>query len=132
LNIEPNHVYVIPPNSAMGIQDGKLTLSERFRTGEKYMPVDYFFESLAEDGKDGAIGVVLSGTATDGTLGLKAIKAEGGICFAQDAASAQYDGMPSSAIAGGCVDFALPPREIAVELARIARHPRSSAPAAGG
>jgi len=66
--------------------------------------------------------VILSGTATDGTFGLKAIKAEGGICFAQDEESAKYPGMPASAIAAGCVDFALPPRKIAAELTRIARH----------
>ncbi len=80
-----------------------------------------FFESLAEDQRERAIGVVLSGTATDGTLGLAAIKSEGGITFAQDE-SARYDSMPRSAIAAGCVDFILSPEKIAHELARIAKH----------
>ena len=119
--VEPNHVYVIPPNARMGIEDGQLTLVQRAGAGEKNMPIDYFLQSLAESRRDAAIGVILSGTATDGTFGLKAIKAEGGICFAQDEVSAKYPGMPASAISAGCVDFALPPRKIAAELARIAR-----------
>ncbi len=124
--VEPNHVYVIPPNARMRINDGVLKLMERAPTGEKNMPIDYFLQSLAASRKDDAIGVILSGTATDGTFGLKAIKAEGGICFAQDEESAKYAGMPASAIAAGCVDFALPPRKIATELTRIARHVHSS------
>ena len=120
--VEPNHVYVTPPNARMEIHDGLLKLVQRAAAGEKNMPIDYFFQSLAAYGKDAAIGVILSGTATDGTFGLKAIKAEGGICFAQDEESAKYPGMPASAIAAGCVDFALPPRKIAAELTRIARH----------
>ena len=124
--VEPNHVYVIPPNARMGIQDGLLKLSQRAAAGEKNMPIDYFFQSLATYGKEQAIGVILSGTATDGTFGLKAIQAEGGICFAQSEESAKYSGMPASALAAGCVDFALPPRKIAAELARIARHQPSS------
>jgi len=119
--VEPNHVYVIPPNTRMGIHDGLLKLMKRAAGGEKNMPIDYFFQSLAASCKDAAIGVILSGTATDGTFGLKAIKAEGGICFAQDEESAKYPGMPASAVAAGCVDFALPPRQIAAELTRIAR-----------
>jgi two-component system, chemotaxis family, CheB/CheR fusion protein len=129
--VEPNHVYVIPPNTRMGIQDGLLKLSKRAATGEKNMPIDYFFQSLAASCKDAAIGVILSGTATDGTFGLKAIKEEGGICFAQDEESAKYPGMPASAIAAGCVDFALPPRKIAAELTRIARHQPSRLLASG-
>jgi two-component system CheB/CheR fusion protein len=122
MTVEPNHVYVIPPNTKMGIHDGLLKLMERAAIGEKNMPIDYFFQSLADYGKERAIGVILSGTATDGTFGLKAIQAEGGICFAQSVESAKYSGMPASALAAGCVDFALPPRKIAAELARIARH----------
>ncbi len=122
MTVQPNHVYVIPPNATMGIHDGLLKLIERAKGGVRNMPIDYFFESLAAYAKDSAIGVILSGTATDGTYGLRAIKAEGGICFAQDEKSAKFPGMPASAIASGCVDFALPPRKIAAELARIARH----------
>jgi two-component system CheB/CheR fusion protein len=127
--VEPNHVYVIPPNARMGIQRGRLNLLQRPAPGEKNMPIDYFFQSLAESCKDSAVGVILSGTATDGTFGMRAIKAEGGICFAQDEESAKYPGMPASAIGANCVDFVLPPRKIATELTRIVRN-RASSPLA--
>jgi two-component system CheB/CheR fusion protein len=120
--VEPNHVYVIPPNATMDIHDGLLKLTERAATAAKNMPIDHFFQSLASDCKDRAIGVILSGTAADGTYGLKAIKTEGGVCFAQDLESAKFSEMPANAIAGGCVDLALPPRKIAAELVRIASH----------
>jgi len=84
--------------------------------------IDFFFESLAEDQRERAIGVILSGTATDGTLGLETIKAQGGITFAQDG-SAQYDSIPRSAWIGGSVDCVLSPENIAKELARLAKHP---------
>src|SRR5207249_1191573 len=83
---------------------------------------DHFFESLAEERGAGAIGILLSGTGSDGTAGLRAIKAAGGITFAQDA-SAKFDAMPRSAIRSGFVDLVLPPREIAREIRRIADHP---------
>jgi two-component system CheB/CheR fusion protein len=86
-------------------------------------PIDAFLQTLAEDQSARAVGVILSGTATDGTLGLEAIKAEGGITFAQEPKSARYDSMPRSAVAAGCVDFTLTPEGIAEELARISRHP---------
>ena len=119
--VEPDHIYVIPPNANLSMADGVLKLQPRQRAGP-HRSVDSFFESLAQDQRERAIGVILSGTATDGTLGLEAIKAEGGITFAQDD-SAKYDSMPRSAIAAGCVDFVLKPEDIARELARIARHP---------
>ncbi len=118
--VEPNHVYVIPPARSMIIVHGTLQLLPR-EAGGVHRPVDQFFRALAEDRRHQAIGVVLSGTATDGTIGLEAIKAEGGITFAQDD-SAKYDGMPHSAIASGCVDFVLPPAEIAREIVRIGHH----------
>jgi two-component system CheB/CheR fusion protein len=121
--VEPNRIYVIPPNKVMGIRGGTLHLMARGERVAKHLPIDYFLTSLAEDRGNRAIGVILSGTASDGTMGLKAIKAEGGITFAQDVKSAKYDGMPRSAIASGCVDFVLPPEAIASELARIGRHP---------
>ena len=123
MTVEPNHVYVIPPNKTMGIRNGTLHLMARGEPAAKHLPIDYFLTSLAEDRGNRAIGVILSGTASDGTMGLKAIKTEGGITFAQDIKSAKYDGMPRSAIAAGCVDFVLPPEGIASELARIGRHP---------
>ena len=122
LRIEPDHVYVIPPNTKLGIAKGILKLKPRLQDRGAHHPIDAFFESLAQDQRERAIGVILSGTATDGTLGLEAIKAEGGITFAQDD-SAKYDSMPRSAVAAGCVDFVLKPEDIARELARIAKHP---------
>src|SRR5262249_61332102 len=92
------------------------------RSRMAFRSIDFFFESLAQDQCERAIGVILSGTATDGTVGLEAIKAEGGITFAQDE-SAKYQSMPHSAVAAGCVDFVLSPANIAKELAGIAKHP---------
>jgi two-component system CheB/CheR fusion protein len=122
LRVEPNHVYVIPPNTNLGIAQGVLKLKPRPKNRGAHHPIDAFFESLAQDQRECAIGVILSGTATDGTLGLEAIKAEGGITFAQDD-SAKYDSMPRSAVAAGCVDFVLKPENIAKELTRISKHP---------
>lgn len=85
----------------------------------QHLPIDHFLRSLAIDQAGKAIGVILSGTASDGALGLKAIKAEGGITIAQDIASARYDGMPRSAVATGCVDYVLAPDQIARELVRL-------------
>ena len=116
--VEPNHVYVIPPGCDMVIVRGVLQLLPQERRA-RHRGIDQFFRSLAEDCGHLAIGVVLSGSASDGTLGLEAIKAEGGITFAQDD-SAQQDSMPRSAIASGCVDFVLPPEEIAREIGRFA------------
>jgi two-component system CheB/CheR fusion protein len=122
LRVRANHVHVIPPNTNLSIARGVLKLHTRKKAKAPQRSIDFFFESLAEDQKEMAIGVILSGTATDGTMGLEAIKAEGGITFAQDD-SARYDSMPHSAIAAGCVDFVLSPEDIANELARIASHP---------
>jgi two-component system CheB/CheR fusion protein len=119
LRVEADHVYVIPPNSNLSIAQGVLQLEPRRQARVPQRSIDFFFESLAQDQRERAVGVILSGTATDGTLGLEAIKAEGGITFAQDE-SARYDSMPRSAIAAGCVDFILPPESIAKELTRIA------------
>src|SRR5215210_3150205 len=128
--VEPNRVYVIPPNRNMILSKGVLQLLPREKGRGQHRPIDFFFRSLAEEQTDRAIGVILSGSATDGTLGLEEIKAEGGITFAQDD-TAQQSSMPHSAIASGCVDFVLPPAEIAREIARIARHPHVAQPAAG-
>jgi two-component system, chemotaxis family, CheB/CheR fusion protein len=121
--VEPDHVYVMPPNTSMGIAEGVLRLQPREEGRAGRHPVDYFLRTLSQDQSHRAIGVILSGTDSDGTLGLEAIKAEGGINFAQDAESAKYDGMPRSAAAAGHVDFVLTPEGIAKELARISRHP---------
>ena len=122
--VEPNRVYIIPPNKNMGISERVLILTPRTEEIRgQHMPIDRFFSSLAADQRNSAIGVILSGTASDGSLGLKAIKEEGGITFAQDKKTAKYGGMPHSAIASGVVDFVLPPEKIAKELMRIGRHP---------
>lgn len=123
MEVKPNHVYIIPPNTYLGILHGVLHLMPRSEFSGQNLPIDYFFRHLAQDLGSMAIGVILSGTASDGVLGLKAIAAEGGITMAQDEKSAKYDGMPHSAIAAGCVDFILPPDKIAIELTRIAHHP---------
>jgi len=122
-SVEPNRVYVIPPNTSMTISGRVLRLKPREQVSGPHMPIDHFLRSLAESCQNKAIGVILSGTGSDGALGLEAIKAEGGIVFAQDAESAKFDSMPLRAQATGCVDFVLPPDQIAGELARIGQHP---------
>jgi two-component system CheB/CheR fusion protein len=129
LEVEPNNIYVIPENTNMTIQSGCLRLSPRRMHEAPPMPIDLFFRSLASQQQERAIGIVLSGTGSDGSLGLEAIKGESGITFAQDENSAKYFGMPGSAIASGSVDFVMTPGEIAKELGRIARHPYVGRPA---
>ena len=121
--LRPNCAYVIPHNTLMAIVDGRFTLTPRGKEPRQHLSVNFFMRSLAQERQSRAIGIVLSGTGADGTLGLEDIKAEGGITFAQDPASAKYDGMPRSAIDSGCVDFVLPPKEIAKELQWITQHP---------
>jgi two-component system CheB/CheR fusion protein len=123
VGVQPHRVYVIPPDSDMTLSQGMLRLSSRQQTGGQHMPINRFLSSLAEDQTSRAIGIILSGTGSDGTFGLEAIKAEGGIAFAQDPKSASYPGMPESAIAAGCVDLVLGPEGIARELIRLARSP---------
>ena len=122
MRVQGNHVYVIPPNADMSISDSVLHLSPLSPDRGLRMPIDSFFRSLADTHQSRSIGVILSGTASDGTLGLQAIKALGGVTFAQDEQSAKYSAMPRSAIAAGNVDFVLPPEAIARELKRIATH----------
>ncbi|MGB8991620.1 MAG: chemotaxis protein CheB [Desulfobaccales bacterium] len=119
----PDHVYLLPPGEVMEIRQGALRLASRAMSEGRYLPVDTFLTSLAADRGGQAIGVILSGTASDGVQGMKAIKEAGGITFAQDDKTAKYSGMPQSSVAAGCVDFVLTPEGIARELARIARHP---------
>lgn len=121
--VEPNHVYVIPPNTIMTIAQGVLKLSPRPKIRGQVMTVDTFLSSLAEDRGSKAIGVVLSGSDSDGTRGLENIKGAGGITFAQSEESATVSSMPNTAVASGHVDFILTPRQIAEELAKISTHP---------
>ncbi|MEH2232318.1 MAG: chemotaxis protein CheB [Nostoc sp.] len=123
VTVEPNQVYVIPPNTKMILSNGVLQLSPREKVQGKYMPADAFFTSLAADRGHKAIAVVLSGADGDGSLGLKAIKAAGGVTFAQCEDTAKFDSMPNTAVATGNVDFILPPQKIAEELINLSRNP---------
>ena len=130
MRVEPNRIYVTPPGITMSLEQGVLRLTSRVEPRGVHRPIDDFLRSLAQDQGSRAIGVILSGTASDGVLGLQAIKAEGGITFAQEVATAKYAGMPESAIAAGHVDFVLSPEKIARQLARLAHHPFVTAPPA--
>jgi len=119
--VVPNHVYVIPPNREMAILNGYLQLALPEKPHGQRMPIDTFLRSLAEDQAENAIGIILSGTATDGTLGLRAIFGAGGICLVQDPASARYDGMPNSAIAAGYASHVLRVADMPAMLLELAR-----------
>lgn len=128
MTVEVNSVYVLPPNTDMTISESVLHLARRDAGRGLHMPIDTFFRSLAEDQGSNAVGVILSGTASDGTLGMAAIKNGGGITFAQDYESAKYDGMPHSAVEAGVADYVLPPARIAQELVRIQSRPADREP----
>ncbi|WP_038148266.1 chemotaxis protein CheB [Thioclava atlantica] len=114
--LSAGHVYTIPPGSGLELREGRLHLSPFNQPRGLRRPIDDFFESLAQDRGPRAVGVILSGTGTDGTVGLRSVKEHGGFCIAQDA-SARYDSMPNSAVATGMVDVVCPPSEV---IARIA------------
>lgn len=120
--VQPNRVYIIPPNADLALAHGILRVTPRTESHGLHLSIDMFMRSLARECASHAIGVVLSGTGTDGTLGMAEIKAVGGITFAQDPASAESAEMPAGAIAHGCADFVLTPGEIAAELIAISRH----------
>ena len=119
--VEANHIYVIPPGTSITTENGILKLSSK---GKSLKPIDTFFVSMAKESGNQSIGIVLSGTGSDGTEGLKAIKAQGGITFAQSPNTAQYGDMPQSAISADAADFVLSPDEIAIELQKIAKNPQ--------
>jgi two-component system CheB/CheR fusion protein len=120
--VEANHVYVVPANADLTMAQGALRLFPRTQTPGFHMPIDRFLRSLADECGSGAIGVILSGTGSDGSAGIRAVKAAGGVTLAQDRASAEFTAMPQAAAATGCVDFVLPPQGMAAELVRIGRH----------
>ena len=122
LQVEANHVYVIPPNRDLAILNKRLQLLDPTGPRHLRLSIDYFFRSLAQEARDSAVGIVLSGTGTDGTLGVRAIKGEGGLVLVQDPATAAYDGMPRSAIATGIADAVLQPAEMARQLLAYARN----------
>jgi two-component system CheB/CheR fusion protein len=119
--VEANHIYVIPPDKELSIADGHLEVASLPATDRPTYVIDRFFHSLAEDRKSKAVGIVLSGTGTDGTRGLADIKTEGGITFVQDPASAAFEDMPRNATLSA--DYVLKPKQIAEELQRLANHP---------
>ncbi|WP_084448681.1 chemotaxis protein CheB [Desulfovibrio inopinatus] len=112
MEVLPHCVYIIPPNCDMTFQDGKLQLIKPIARREQRLPIDFFFCSLAKELQERAIGVILSGSGNDGTQGVRAIKAQGGMVIAQTPASTEYDSMPRSAIATGLVDYELAPAEM--------------------
>ncbi len=126
--VEPNKIYVIPPNKRLSILNKHLQLMELELPRTSHLPIDYFFRSLAQDQGDKAIGIVLSGTGSDGSLGLREIKAEAGLVMAQDEASAKYAGMPNSAIATGLVDYVLSPPEMPAKLMQYCHYPHLETP----
>jgi two-component system CheB/CheR fusion protein len=121
LALESDHVYVIPPNTTLTVLDGQLKVGRRARG--VHHPVDIMFESLAQERGERAIAIVLSGGDADGAEGVQFVKQGGGITFAQEPRTARFPSMPLHAIETGCVDFVLPPREIALELVSLSRHP---------
>jgi len=128
MKVEPNCVYVSPPDGCLAILQGSLHRMETEKKESPHLPIDYFLRSLAADAKDKAICVILSGTGTDGTLGLKAIKGDAGMAMVQQVQSAKYAGMPSSAIATGLADYVLPAAEMPRQLVAYAGGPFLAAP----
>jgi two-component system CheB/CheR fusion protein len=122
VRIHPNTIYVIPPNYDLSVLHERLHLMEPLAPRGQRHPIDYFLRSLAEDRGEKAIGIVLSGTGTDGTVGLKAIKGSDGMVMVQDPISAKYDGMPRSAIDTGLVDYVLPPEKMPEALIKYVRY----------
>ena len=123
---KPNQIHVAPPGSNVAVLGGVFTLMELKHERGAALPIDHLFRSLAEDQKDNATCIVLSGNGTDGTLGLRAIKAEAGLAIVQDPRSAKFTGMPESAIATGLADFVLPPADMPQQLLKYTRAPRLS------
>lgn len=120
--VQPNHVYIIPPNKTLTIEKGMFKLQPPTKTRGLRLPIDKFFQSLAEDQRENAVGVILSGSGSDGTIGIKAIKENGGIIFAQEIETSKYDSMPRSAIITGQVDFICPVEDIPAQLKKFLEH----------
>jgi two-component system CheB/CheR fusion protein len=121
IRMKPNNLYVIPPNKEMKVADGHIKLLPRKKKISAHLPINTFFSSLAEKHQEDVIGIILSGMGSDGTKGLKVIKQEGGLTFAQDG-SAKFNVMPESAIAEGCIDYVMSPKEIAATLVQLSKN----------
>ena len=124
--IEPNNIYLIPPRKNLTMFHGRLLLKEQNRNEGINLPIDLFFQSLADDCNELAVGLILSGTGSDGTRGIRAIKERGGMVIVQDEESAKFNGMPNNAIATGLADFILSPDEMPAQLIAFVKHPYSS------
>jgi chemotaxis response regulator CheB len=122
VKVEPNRVYVIPPNQNLAMADGHLDLKSMIGAEERRSPVDLFFRTLAETNEDRAVSVILSGTGANGSMGMKRIKEYGGVAFAQDPNEAEYNDMPRNAIATGMVDYVLPVAEIPARIISYKDH----------
>ena len=122
--VQPNHVYVISPAKQLSMVDGTLRVAPDTARRERHVAIDLFFRTLAETRRTRAIGIVLSGSGTDGTLGLRSVKEAGGLTLAQAPGEAEYDSMPRSAIGTGMVDFVLPVAEMPAKLISLARNAR--------
>lgn len=129
---QPNHIYITPPNRNIVLQDGVFVLTEPAAEVIPKPSINVFFTSLAEDRGENAIGVVLSGTGSDGAVGVRAIKASGGLVFAQEPRSAKYSGMPQAAIDTDCVNWVMTPEQIAAEIEVIVRAQGAIAPRPAG
>ncbi len=130
MTVQPNCAYIIPPNRDMAFLNGTLQLMEPSAPRGQRLPIDFFLRSLAQDQRERAICIILSGTGSDGTLGVRAIKGEGGMVMAQNPESTEYDGMPRSAIATGLVDYELPPAEMPAQLMTYVAHAFGNPPRA--
>ncbi len=122
LKVEPNTVYVIPPNKDMSILHGVLHLLAPVAPRGLRLPIDFFFRSLADDQQERSVGVILSGMGSDGTLGLRAIKEKAGAVFVQAPASAKFDGMPRSAIDAGLADVVATVEELPGKIIAYLQH----------
>ncbi len=126
MTVQPNSIYLIPPKKEMIVSQGKLLLTDKDPSQGLTLPIDRFFRSLAQDVGRHSIGIVLSGTGSDGSRGLLDIHEAGGLVIAQSAGSAKFDGMPKAAAETGVVDISVPPEDIGGILMRYVRHPLRS------
>jgi two-component system CheB/CheR fusion protein len=126
VTINPDHIYVIPPNKDMGMHNGRLLLLSPAMAKGYRMPIDYFFQSLAEDQWNKAVGIIFSGMGSDGETGMRMIKEKLGMAMVQDPDTAQYNSMPKSAISTNLIDYVVSPEEMPVKLIQYLRHPALS------
>lgn len=121
MNLEPNNIYLIPPRKNVSLFNNKLLLEDQIMINGVNLPIDNFFKSLAKDKGKNAVGIILSGTGSDGTLGVRAIKEFGGLVVVQEPKTAKFDSMPINAISTGLVDFILPPEKMPEEIINYIR-----------